>query len=146
MFVFSGRTVRAVLFSIALGTFVVSANAQQGTFTLPFETHWGNAVLPAGDYKMSSSVTPAFPKVLSISGQGISVWVIAGMANPADDSETNSYLTIQSVGSLHVVRQFVSGLTGKTYKFEMPKTIRTELAAAGSPQQEITNVAVLARH
>ena len=146
MFVFSGRAVRAVLFSIALGTFVVSANAQQGTFTLPFETHWGSAVLPAGDYRMSSSVTTAFPKVLSISGQGISVYVIAGNANPTDDSETSSYLSIQSVGSLHVVRQFVSAVTGKAYNFQMPKTIRTELAAARSPQQEITNVAVLARH
>ena len=30
-------------------------NAYAGKFTLPFETHWGGAVLPAGDYTMTVS-------------------------------------------------------------------------------------------
>src|SRR6266566_3184627 len=35
-------------------------NAYDGKFTLPFETHWGGAVLPAGDYTISipSESTP----------------------------------------------------------------------------------------
>lgn len=145
MFVFSGRAVRAALFSIALGTFVVSANAQQATFTLPFETHWNNAVLPAGDYRMTP-ITNMYPKVFSITGQGKSFYILAGVGNVGQDSETNSYLRVENVGNLHVVREYVSGLTGRTYSFSTPKTIQTQLAAAGSSQQEIANVAVIARH
>src|ERR1700676_5649062 len=39
--------------ALALGALATSGNAQnvyQGKFTLPFETHWGSATLPAGDY------------------------------------------------------------------------------------------------
>ena len=145
MFVSSGRAVRAALFSIALGTFVASANAQQASFTLPFETHWNNAVLPAGDYRMST-VSTMYPKVFSVTGQGKSFYILAGVGNAGEDSETNSYLRVENAGNLHVVREYVSGFTGKTYHFTTPKNIQTQLAAAGSSQQEISNVAVIARH
>ncbi len=39
--------------ALALGALATSGNAQnvsQGKFTLPFETYWGSATLPAGDY------------------------------------------------------------------------------------------------
>ncbi len=39
--------------ALVLGALATSGNAQdvyQGKFTLPFETHWGSATLPAGDY------------------------------------------------------------------------------------------------
>jgi hypothetical protein len=44
--------------ALALGALATSGNAQnvyQGKFTLPFETHWGGATLPAGDYTFTMS-------------------------------------------------------------------------------------------
>jgi hypothetical protein len=43
------------VFLLATSAFAVAANAQpfSGNFTLPFETHWGKNVLPAGDYTIN---------------------------------------------------------------------------------------------
>lgn len=52
-------TLNRTLLKLAMGSLLAIcfnagfANAQQtmgGTFTLPFEAHWGQATLPAGDY------------------------------------------------------------------------------------------------
>jgi len=46
--------------ALALGALATSGKAQnayQGKFTLPFETHWGGATLPAGDYTFVLSST-----------------------------------------------------------------------------------------
>jgi len=42
----------AALFLAGLATAGNAQNAVQGKFTLPFETHWGGATLPAGDYTL----------------------------------------------------------------------------------------------
>ena len=53
------HSIKATLFAAALlATCLLArpANAQagmQGKFTLPSETHWGQAVLPAGDYLLT---------------------------------------------------------------------------------------------
>jgi hypothetical protein len=44
--------------ALAMGALATSGNAQnayQGKFTLPSETHWGGATLPAGDYTFTMS-------------------------------------------------------------------------------------------
>ena len=46
----------AVAAAIAVGLSVGSASAQplvKGTFTLPYEVHWGKAVLPPGQYSIT---------------------------------------------------------------------------------------------
>src|SRR5689334_4727619 len=110
MFLFSSRAIRAALLPIALGIFVASANAQQAKFTLPFETQWGQAVLPAGEYSMNSSDTLSWPKVLSVFGKEKSVYILAGVETLAPEGEGESYLRIETVGNAHVVREYRSGL------------------------------------
>jgi hypothetical protein len=145
MFLFSSRAIRAALLPIALGIFVASANAQHATFTLPFETHWGNAVLPPGEYTMYSPMTLAWPKVLSVSGQEKAAYILAGVEKLAPESEGASYLRIANFGDTHVVREYTSGVAGKTFLFAIPKGVRTDTAARAH-SQEITKVAVLTRH
>ena len=144
MFLSSSRGTRAAFLSIALGIFAASANAQYAKFTLPFETHWGSVVLPAGEYTMYSPMTLAWPKVLSISGQGKSAYILAGSEKLAPESETASYLRVANIGDTHVVREYTSALTGKTFVFDIPKAVRTEIAARGH-SQEVTKIAVLTR-
>jgi len=144
MFLISSPGTRAALLSIALGIFAASANAQYAKFTLPFETHWGSAVLPAGEYTMYSPMTLAWPKVLTISGQGKAAYILAGGEKLAPESETASFLRIASIGGTHVVREYTSALDGKTFVFDVPKAVRTEIAARGH-SQEVTKIAVLTR-
>lgn len=144
MYLLSGRGMRIALLSLVGGIFAVSANAQKATFTLPFETHWNNAVLPAGDYTLSSVSTISWPKVLTVSGQGKTVYILASVEELAPESE-RSYLRIENNGDTHVVREYNSGIAAKSFLFEAPKSLRTELAARGH-SQEITKVAVLTRH
>jgi hypothetical protein len=53
------RTAKATLFATALLATCFAAgsaraqSAFDGKFTLPYEAHWGQAVLPAGDYLLS---------------------------------------------------------------------------------------------
>jgi len=47
------RFTQLVMTGLVLAAVASSGKTQelyQGKFTLPFETHWGNATLPAGDY------------------------------------------------------------------------------------------------
>jgi hypothetical protein len=145
MFLFRSRAIRAALLPIALGVFVASANAQQAKFTLPFEVHWGNAVLPAGEYTMNSPMTLAWPKVLNISGAETSAYVLAGVEKLAPESEGQSYLRIANVGGKHFVREYTSALAGKTFLFDIPKGVQSDIAARGH-SSEITKIAVLTRH
>jgi hypothetical protein len=65
-----GRTAKTMLFATVLLATCLSAssaNAQSafdGKFTLPYEAHWGKAVLPAGDYLLSISATENPPTVI----------------------------------------------------------------------------------
>ena len=145
MFLFSSRAMRAALLPIALGIFVASANAQHASFTLPFETQWGSAVLPPGEYNMYSPMTLARPKLLSISGPGKTAYILAGGEKLLPESESGSYLLIANVGGKHVVRQYTSVLSGKTFLFYVPRPVQTGIADRGH-SQGITKVAVLTRH
>src|SRR5580693_10065973 len=65
--------------ALALGALATSGNAQsayQGKFTLPFETHWRNATLPAGDYTFTLASVSA-PCTLYIHGQAGNAIIMA---------------------------------------------------------------------
>src|ERR1700756_65922 len=69
--------------ALALSALAASGNAQdsfQGKFTLPFETHWGSATLPAGDYTFTLPSNSA-PYTLYIQGKGVSAIVVANTAD-----------------------------------------------------------------
>jgi hypothetical protein len=57
------RTAKTMLFATVLLATCLSASstraqsAFEGKFTLPYEAHWGQAVLPAGDYLLSITTT-----------------------------------------------------------------------------------------
>jgi hypothetical protein len=65
--------------ALALGALATSGNAQtvyQGKFTLPFETHWAGATLPAGDYSFTMASASA-PYRIYIHGQAGNAIVVA---------------------------------------------------------------------
>jgi hypothetical protein len=70
------RVVELRLFAVVLlaaCAFAPSANAQSfsGKFTLPFETHWGKKVLPAGKYTMSLNSQTSVALIRSEDGETV---------------------------------------------------------------------------
>src|SRR5260370_9369162 len=68
--------IQAKLFAavlLASGGFAASANAQTvaAKFTLPFETHWGKNVLPAGEYTITMDSLADVALVRSAKGKTI---------------------------------------------------------------------------
>jgi hypothetical protein len=69
--------------ALALGALATSGKAQnayQGKFTLPFETHWGGATLPAGDYTFTLA-SASSPYTIYIQGQAGSAIIRANTAD-----------------------------------------------------------------
>ena len=70
------RAIKVRLFAavlLATCAFAASANAQSfyAKFTLPFDTHWGKNVLPAGDYTISLDSRTNVALVRSADGQTV---------------------------------------------------------------------------
>ncbi len=76
MFLFNRGARRAALLSIAFGAASLAANAQQAKFSLPFEAHWGNAVLQPGEYTISAPTPVSGVQVISLAGAEKTVYLL----------------------------------------------------------------------
>jgi phosphoheptose isomerase len=89
---------------IAAGIFTGTANAQPtfaGKFTLPYEVHWGRAILPAGNYLIRMDSTTAVATVTSTNGN---MTVFTQSRTVADSREPECMLTISTNGNERKVR------------------------------------------
>jgi hypothetical protein len=107
--------------ALALGALATSGKAQnayQGKFTLPFETHWGGATLPAGDYTfvMSSAVSDYR---LIIRGQVNAII----MASAADEKAVSGHaqLNLVDIADVQNVETFEAPELGLTFSYATPK-------------------------
>jgi hypothetical protein len=120
------RTLTVAAFAIAAGLLASPLSAAQGKFNLPFEAHWGNAVLAPGSYKISGPSVTSPVGILYIYGNGKTQMAVPAMTEIRGDSD-HSYLRLVNVGGTYVVREFVSGATGRNYTFGIPKTLRLHM-------------------
>ncbi|MBV9612282.1 MAG: hypothetical protein JO091_07410 [Acidobacteriaceae bacterium] len=144
MFLSITRVLPAVLLASAMATFATNAQAAQATFTLPFEAHWGTAVLPAGDYTITEVSSRSWPKVLFVKGHDRSATILASIEQPLSGEEASA-LKIVNVGGTQVVREFISTAEGKCFRFEAPKYLRTQMAMRGATEAG-TKIAVEKRN
>ena len=116
----------AAVLSLTAACIVLPANAQsyRGTFTLPFEAHWGMAVLPAGTYTLSTNA-PANASIIDVRGNGKQVMVLTGASNPCAAS-MKGQLEVRNVNGAYVITKLTSGIMGKEISFAIPKAVRTE--------------------
>jgi hypothetical protein len=108
--------------ALALGALATSGKAQnayQGKFTLPFETHWGGATLPAGDYTFTMPST-SYPYMLFIQGQGVNAII---MAAAADEKVVSGHAQLNLVDNADVqnVETFEAPELGLTFNYATPK-------------------------
>ena len=138
-----GPTSLKVLLGVLMATvvFTVAGNAQPsfvGKFTLAHEVHWGQAVVPAGEYsiRMDSVAGPA--KIMSASGD----WAVYTQSPMIADSEKGgTYLTVTTEGNERRVRSLNLPELGKSMIFApLTKSEREEIAKGG----QINTVPVIA--
>jgi len=109
------------LAALVLGALSTSGNAQnavQGKFTLPFETHWGGATLPAGDYTF---VLPSvsYPYRLYIRGQATTAIIMAvGFDKKA--ASGHAQLNLVEIADAQNVQTLESPELGLTFNFATP--------------------------
>jgi hypothetical protein len=124
----SWRLVLGIL--CAISTFAAAAYAQPsfaGKFTLPYEVHWGQSVLPAGDYTIRMG--PTGPAVIR-SADGARA-LFTRIPAVADSEKGSAHLTITSTGSERTVRSLNMPGLGKMVIFAPPTKAEREAAKAG---------------
>jgi hypothetical protein len=121
-FALFAASVAAVLASATAPAF---AQQYRAKVTLPFETRWGGAVLPAGDYVISTEAAVPVPSI-HVRGEGVNVTVLSGSVGYIETGEEGGRLEIADVNGAHVVTKLHSGLAGKEFTFMIPKELKTQ--------------------
>ena len=107
--------------ALALGALATSGNAQtayQGKFTLPFETHWGSATLPAGDYTFTmASISSDYR--LYIRGEKVNA-IIEASATDDKGVAAHAQLNLVEIGDVQTVETFDAPELGQTFVYSTP--------------------------
>jgi len=107
--------------ALALGALAASGNAQnavQGNFTLPFETHWGGATLPAGDYTFTLP-SASYPYRFYIRGQATTA-IITAVASDKKVASGHAQLNLVEIADAQNVQTFETPELGLTFSFATP--------------------------
>jgi hypothetical protein len=122
----------ALCFFAGLGK---AQNAYQGTFTLPFEAHWGGAVLPAGDYTISMR-SATEPYLLFVRGEDKTAIIMAYGTSTKAVSE-GSHLTVVNTGGNQAITELAAGQLGLTFSYATPKMKKTTEGRLHAPVQSV---------
>jgi hypothetical protein len=109
------------LAALALGALATSGHAQNayhGKFTLPVETHWGSATLPAGDYTFAMP-SKSSPYTLYLQGEKVSAII---MASSIDDRGVSDHaqLNLVEIADVQTVQTFDAPELGVTFFYYTP--------------------------
>jgi hypothetical protein len=102
---------------------VAAESMLTGDFKLPLQTHWGLAVLPAGDYTYAVEMHGTGPVVAvrSVDGKCVGMF-IARAINPIEESGSQT-LMITRVGDEAFVSSFNLGRVGLSLNYGVPKSV-----------------------
>lgn len=105
-----------------------AANAQEiedGKFTLPFEVHWGHAVLPAGTYSISkaslASSTPLM-YIHKVDRPSVSYFVLAISQDVLSSPSDRTRLVLDRKDGEIYVRRLQDGNQGLEFQYAEPKS------------------------
>jgi len=131
---------------LVLGALATSGNAQtvyQGKFTLPFETHWGGATLPAGDYTFTLA-SASFPYTLYIQGQAGNAIIRASAADEEVVSR-HAQLNLVDIADVQNVETFEASELGLRLSYGTPKRphmgskeARHKMAPQAAPASQVS--------
>jgi len=126
-----------------LATVGNAQNADQGKFTLPFETHWGSATLPAGDYTFALP-SASSPYKLYIRGQATTAIILA-VGVDEKVASGHAQLNLVDIADAQNVQTFEAPELGLTFTFATPtpkhlgrREARQKTTPATAPASQIS--------
>ncbi|SRR6266568_1000400 len=132
-----GLAVLALSLSPGLGR---AQEPYKGKFTLPFEAHWGGAVLPAGDYTISMPTTAA-PYLLFVRGEGKTVFLLAQGVSEEPASDDSKLIVINAAGT-ETIRSLKAGQIGLAFDYSMPKSKMPPMPASTGEANPMTTLLI----
>lgn len=111
--------------AVALALTVSHASAQRAVFTLAVQAHVGNVTLQPGKYRIQVPSAASPVRVVYLRGDNKVEATLPSIIDYHDKS-AQSYLELVNVDGTYFVDKFVSGSTGATYRFVLPKNASTE--------------------
>lgn len=126
------RFIRSV--SVLAGVLALSpvpGHAQQyhGSFTLPFEAKWGNAILPPGNYTLSlrrGYATEGYAVFLR--GEGKNAIILPVITTTPKEESSQSKLILVDNGGRYAVRSFEVAELGLTFDYHVSKSGTKQMA------------------
>ena len=118
--------IRATLLAAALlATALIGGPAKaqagiQGKFTLPQETRWGQAMLPAGDYQLTFADNNTGTALVIRDAKSLRVVAFESIANREDSTGGESALLIGARGRQRVVYSLKLAALGESFVYERP--------------------------
>jgi len=137
--VFAGLLLAACLFASL-------ARAQsdfQGKFTLPHETQWGQAVLPAGDYLLAFTHAGPFPLLVIRDAQSSLVVAYESINIRESSAWGQSGLLVGRQGTQRVVYSLRIAELGETFVYERPVYQRIPAQGGAVEARQTQNIPVL---
>jgi hypothetical protein len=124
----------ATLGFIAICASASAASAQsvfKGTFTLPEDVQWGNALLPAGDYSFSLKSASA-PAQITLNGPNGGAFILASVTDKREEGDSSN-LTIERRGRTHYVHTMYLAELGLELRYQVPSIPKNERQLAQGP-------------
>ena len=109
--------------------------AQQASFHLPVEAHWGNSVLAPGDYNIVVQLPSFGTTELKLEHEGKAVFELPLTTDVQRDSDAN-YLKLENINGQYFVTEFSSGQMGEKFNFSLPRSIR-HARTASTPENSV---------
>jgi hypothetical protein len=119
-------------------------SAYEGKFALPFEAHWGIAVLPAGDYTISMQSANA-PYFLYIRGEGKTAIIMANTANTKTVSD-DSHLSVVNTGGSQAITELEAGQLGLIFVYPVSKSQMKPMVGAKPGAKPLTSSVIPVRN
>jgi hypothetical protein len=139
------RFALTVTLATLAGLTAVGASAQtitQATFTLPTQTYWNDVLLQPGEYTLTLDRSLAGIQMVHVRGEGAS----ATFLTPAGSEESfgRSCFKVDEVNGTYIIREFDSGLLGRSYRFRVSKAAQNRLLSGAAAQPATVPVSTVA--
>jgi len=113
------------------------ANAQsdfQGKFTLQYETRWGKAVLPAGDYLLTFDFNSPGPMLVILDAKSGLVVALESIDDREGRAVGESALLVATQGKQQVVQSLTIAELDEAFVYERPPAQGRPMKEAGQTQ------------
>ena len=120
------RVVFLALLATVASVGLLSAEDYRGKFTLPFETKWGGATLPPGDYTLQLN-TGVPPYTVRVSGDGAGAFISTWDVSNGKGSGRSSLIIVRN-GPKGTVLALQLADRGMVFTYRLPKGERQMLA------------------